>query len=86
MECKGLNRREVLSGLTVGAGGVALSVRQLSAQQYHIGGSNFKLGVASYSFRKFSREKAIQMTKELGTPYMNIKDVQKNADTRFFGR
>ena len=32
-----------------------------------------KLGVASYSLRKFSREEAISMTKALGTPYINIK-------------
>ncbi|MBV9268402.1 MAG: sugar phosphate isomerase/epimerase, partial [Acidobacteriaceae bacterium] len=45
-----------------------------TAQEYRIEGADFKLGVASYSFRKFSREQAIQMTKELGTPYLNVKD------------
>jgi sugar phosphate isomerase/epimerase len=44
------------------------------AQQYHIHGANFKLGVASYSFRKFPRADAIRMTKELGTPYLNVKE------------
>ncbi len=44
------------------------------AQEYRIAGADIKLGVASYSFRKFSREQAIQMTKELGTPYLNVKD------------
>ena len=34
-----------------------------------------RLGVASYSLRKFPREKAIQMTKALGTPYINLKSV-----------
>ena len=33
----------------------------------------FKLGVASYSFRKFSRERAIQMTLALGVRDVNIK-------------
>src|SRR5581483_8653353 len=42
---------------------------------YHIAGAGFRLGVASYSFRKFSRAQAIEMTKQLGTPYLNIKDV-----------
>ncbi|MBV9406259.1 MAG: sugar phosphate isomerase/epimerase [Acidobacteriaceae bacterium] len=55
-------------------GGLALATA-LRAQQYHIAGANFKLGVASYSFRKFSREQAIAMTKELGTTYLNVKDV-----------
>ena len=44
------------------------------AQEYRIAGADIKLGVASYSFRKFSREQAIQMTKALGTPYLNVKD------------
>lgn len=32
-----------------------------------------KLGVASYSLRKFDRPEAIAMIKEIGTPYVNIK-------------
>ena len=32
-----------------------------------------KLGVASYSLRNFPRAKAIEMTKALGTPYINLK-------------
>jgi sugar phosphate isomerase/epimerase len=34
-----------------------------------------KLGVASYSLRNFSRAKTIEMTKALGTPYINLKSV-----------
>jgi sugar phosphate isomerase/epimerase len=34
-----------------------------------------KLGVASYSFRNFPRAKAIEMTKTLGTPYINLKSM-----------
>lgn len=34
-----------------------------------------KLGVASYSFRNFPRAKAIEMTKALGTPYINLKSM-----------
>jgi sugar phosphate isomerase/epimerase len=55
--------------------GLAVAARRASAQQYHIAGADFKLGVASYSFRKFSRAQAIDMTRQLGTPYLNIKDV-----------
>ena len=34
-----------------------------------------RLGVASYSLRNFPRAKAIEMTKALGTPYINLKSV-----------
>jgi sugar phosphate isomerase/epimerase len=67
-----ITRRNLLAGLPI-AVGVAAS-QSAEAQQYHIAGANFKLGIASYSFRKFSREQAIQMTKQLGTPYLNVKD------------
>jgi sugar phosphate isomerase/epimerase len=68
-----LTRRNWLARVpaTIGAAGI---IGSLEAQQYHIAGADFKLGVASYSFRNFSREQAIQMTKQLGTPYLNIKD------------
>jgi sugar phosphate isomerase/epimerase len=35
---------------------------------------DLKLGVASYSFRKFSRDVAIADTKKLGVKYINIKE------------
>ncbi|OLE66383.1 MAG: hypothetical protein AUG74_11785 [Bacteroidetes bacterium 13_1_20CM_4_60_6] len=34
-----------------------------------------RLGVASYSLRKFPRDKAIEMVKALGTPFINLKSV-----------
>jgi len=34
-----------------------------------------RLGVASYSLRNFPRDKAIEMVKALGTPYVNLKSV-----------
>jgi sugar phosphate isomerase/epimerase len=37
--------------------------------------SNIRLGVASYSLRKFPRDKAIEMIKQLRTPYVNLKSV-----------
>jgi sugar phosphate isomerase/epimerase len=36
--------------------------------------ADLKLGVASYSFREFGRHLAIEGTKKLNTPYINIKD------------
>ena len=35
----------------------------------------FKIGVATYSLRKFSRAQAIQMLKQLNVKYIDIKDV-----------
>jgi sugar phosphate isomerase/epimerase len=40
----------------------------------HAAPSGFKLGVASYSLRKFNRTQAIAMVKQLNTPYINIKE------------
>jgi sugar phosphate isomerase/epimerase len=39
-----------------------------------------RLGVASYSMRKFSLEKALEMTKALDTPYINLKSVHLPYD------
>ena len=39
------------------------------------GGHAVKLGVASYSLRKFPRDRAIEMVKALGTRYVNWKSV-----------
>jgi sugar phosphate isomerase/epimerase len=36
--------------------------------------AGFKLGVASYSLRKFSRTQAIEMVKQLNTRYISIKE------------
>ncbi len=66
------SRRHFLLG-SAGLAGWALSLRAAdpaSAKTYEL-----KLGVASYSFREFSRKLAIRMIKELGTPYVNVKDV-----------
>jgi len=67
------------SFLGAGAAACALSgarVRASSAQVRSAGPDDaiaFRLGVASYSFRKFSRERAIQMTLALGVHDINIK-------------
>jgi sugar phosphate isomerase/epimerase len=41
----------------------------------------FRLGVASYSFRKFSREAAIDMLRDLNVDYVNIKDFHLRMDS-----
>ena len=70
-----MKRRTVLGAIAGAVGMGAPTARALRAQQYQVAGADFTLGVASYSFRKFSRSKAIEMTKELGTRYLNVKDV-----------
>jgi sugar phosphate isomerase/epimerase len=70
---KEINRRRWITQ-SAGALGLVAMGPLGHAQEFRIHGADIKLGVASYSFRKFSREQAIQMTKELGTPYLNIKD------------
>ncbi len=39
------------------------------------GNEQVRLGVASYSLRKFTRAQVIEMVKALGTPYINLKSV-----------
>jgi sugar phosphate isomerase/epimerase len=75
-----LSRRRLISVVPGALGAVALSGKA-TAQEYRIDGADIKLGVASYSFRKFSRAQAIAMTKELGTPYLNIKDFHLKLDS-----
>jgi sugar phosphate isomerase/epimerase len=67
-----ITRRQWGASALGAAGALAVS-RTAVGQEYKVGKSEVKLGVASYSFRKFSRAQAIQMTKEIGTPYINIK-------------
>lgn len=75
-----MTRRRLLQS-SAAVGIAATAAFPAAAQQYHLGGANFKLGIASYSFRKFSRAQAIQMTKELGTPYLNVKDFHLPLDS-----
>jgi sugar phosphate isomerase/epimerase len=58
----------------------ALATGRPSAALRPIEDVGVKLGVASYSLRNFSREKAIEMTKALGTPYINFKSVHLPYD------
>lgn len=73
METYPVSRRQLLKAAP-GVVTLGLGVGSMHAQEYRIDGADLKLGVASYSFRKFSREQAISMTKQLKTPYLNVKD------------
>ncbi len=75
-------RRTFLKVAALGAASAALSAPTLDAaepRRERTGESakifGVRLGVASYSLRDFPRAKAIEMTKELGTPYINLKSI-----------
>src|SRR5688572_25216776 len=59
-----MNRRDVLKAATLGAAAWGLPGFR---------DEKVRLGVASYSLRKFKRPECIEMVKACGTPYINIK-------------
>jgi sugar phosphate isomerase/epimerase len=74
-----------LAGAAMASGPAALNLAAQEAQKAKKGQKaqkvelpkktyDLKLGVCSYSFRKFSRADCIKMTKQLNTPYINIKE------------
>ncbi len=65
----GLTELGCASGIAATSGG------QLTQRKAGQGDVGIKLGVASYSLRNFPRAQAIQMTKALGTRYINLKSV-----------
>ena len=76
-----VSRRNWLGTATAAAGFAAAGSGLLKAQEYKLGGADLKLGVASYSFRKYDRAKAIAMLKQLRTPYLNVKDFHLKLDS-----
>ena len=66
-------RRTFLKVAAIGAASAALP--KLVTAQTKPPLSGLRLGVASYSLRHFSLAQAIAMTKELGTPYINLKSM-----------
>ena len=85
MSNQNVPRRGFLKFAALGAAGAALAELgtasailarpRLAAMDPIAGDDGLKLGVASFSLRNFSREQAIQMTKALGTRYINLKSV-----------
>lgn len=76
-----MTRRTLLKRVP-GALGIATAANAfLNAQEYHLGGADIKLGVASYSFRNFNRAQAISMTLQLGTHFLNVKDKHLPLDS-----
>src|SRR5437879_12359556 len=72
-------RRAFLTATAVGVAGAALTpsfpLSKLWRGGQGVRPEPLRLGVASYSLRNFSRDKAIEMVKALGTPYINLKSV-----------
>jgi sugar phosphate isomerase/epimerase len=54
--------------------GAALAAPGLAPAANEAPADTFQLGIASYSLREFSRSLAIKMVKQVGTPYINIKE------------
>ena len=66
----GTSRRTFL-----GASAAALAASRTDLRAASEDPREFKLGIASYSLRKFSRAQAIAMLKQMNVKYVNIKDV-----------
>jgi sugar phosphate isomerase/epimerase len=66
-----------------GAAGLAFAGKgRVAAQTIDMGnGVSIRLGIASYSFRKYTREQSIAMAKTIGTPFINIKDFHLKLDS-----
>ena len=66
----GTSRRTFL-----GASAAALAASRTDLRAASEDPREFKLGIATYSLRKFSRAQAIAMLKQMNVKYVNIKDV-----------
>jgi sugar phosphate isomerase/epimerase len=84
MPDRNLPRRTFLKLSTLGVAGLGLAEVGCASSSANAATPNLsrsphdasiKLGVASYSLRNFSRAQAIEMTKSLGVPYINLKSV-----------
>ncbi len=85
---KGKTRRDFLkvSGLAAAFSVIPVtsskaSISENSAKSYGSKKNQLKLGLASYSLRKFSREQTIEMTKRAGLDYICFKSMHLPLDT-----
>src|SRR5665213_2668693 len=74
---KSVTRRNVLRGGAILGAASLLSPRSVAfaAETGPSAASPIRLGIASYTFRKFDQAHLIEFMKELKTPYLNLKDV-----------
>jgi sugar phosphate isomerase/epimerase len=69
------SRRDVLKMAGVGVIATGLRPAMAAAEENKTAGkAKFNLGLASYTFRKFSTEQTLEMTKRLGLKYIGFKD------------
>jgi len=77
-----MTRRTLLKRVPAALGVATAANALLNAQEYRLGAAaDIKLGVASYSFRNFTRAQAISMTLQLGTHFLNVKDKHLPLDS-----
>ncbi len=69
------SRRDFLRGSAATAAAAALVGNSAALGAAPPPSSPIRLGVASYSFRKFGHDDVIKFMKQLDTPYLNVKDV-----------
>ena len=69
------SRRDFLRGSAATAAAAALLGNSAALGAALPPSSPIRLGVASYSFRKFGRDDVIRLMKQLDTPHLNVKDV-----------
>jgi sugar phosphate isomerase/epimerase len=69
-----MNNRRSFFGQALGASLAAAATAPLAVPAMAADTTDIKLGVASYSFREFSRNHAIRMMKQLKVEYINIKE------------
>ncbi len=70
-----ISRRSLFRGGTALAASAALSNTAFSFAAPVPSGPQIRLGIASYTFRKFNQEQLIGFMKQLKSPYLNLKDV-----------
>lgn len=67
------SRRGFLKAAALGAAGMTVAGWRVPRRSYRPAAGTVRLGVASYSLRKFDREEAIAMIRTLETPYVAVK-------------
>jgi sugar phosphate isomerase/epimerase len=76
MKTPQINRRRFLQAGLLGST-LALGGRAMAAvvKPEHEADDGLKIGMASYTYRNFKLDQAIEMTKDAGLKYINLKDV-----------
>jgi len=74
---RSMSRRSLLRGgaMLSAAALVSNPAKSFAAQTHSLTSSPIRLGIASYTFRKFDQAHLIDFMHQLKTPYLNLKDV-----------